>query len=161
MSATELLKAYFASFRAHDWKSEIPKLFTDDAEYVCFARDQMSPETKFAIPWAGLWKGHQGIIEFQTLLNENFEVRGFEDHTYIEQDSRVAMFGVLSFTARATKRDVDSDMAALAKLRDDRIEYYHFYEDTFAIAHSFRTGGQWTVDNGPKGHNQRNVPGPL
>ena len=159
MAAADILKAYFASFREHDWKAKIPHFFTEDAEYICFATERMSPETKFAIPWAGVWKGHQGVIDFQTLLNENFEVRGFEDHTYIEDGDNIAMFGVLKFTARATNRNVDSDMAAHVKLRDGRIAYYHFYEDTFAIVHAFRTGGQWTIDNGAGGHNLREAPG--
>lgn len=152
-SPTDTLRAYFASFRDADWREQIPPLFTEDAEYLNFATEPLSPETKNAIPWAGIWRGHDEIIAFQTLLNDNFEVRGFDDHIFTEQDDHVAVFGQLLFTAKPTGKPADSDFAAQARIVDGRIASYHFYEDTFAIANAFRTDGHWSVEN--KGVEQR------
>ncbi|WP_299404765.1 nuclear transport factor 2 family protein [uncultured Roseobacter sp.] len=154
----ETLKAYFASFRDADWREQIPELFHPDIVYLNFASEEISPETKQALPWAGTWRGHDGVIAFQEMLNDNFDIRGFEDPDYFENGDEVAVFGVLRFTAAPTARDVDSDFAVRATVRDGRISRYHFYEDTFAIAHAFRRDGQWKVENGEQGAPPRFVP---
>ncbi|WP_299410334.1 nuclear transport factor 2 family protein [uncultured Roseobacter sp.] len=158
-SPSDTLRAYFASFRETNWREQIPSLFTEDADYLNFASETLSPETKNAIPWAGTWRGHADIIAFQTLLNDNFEVRGFDDHTYVEQRDQVAVFGVLLFTAKPTGKPADSDFAAHARVVDGRIASYHFYEDTFAIANAFRTDGHWSVENEAIDERVRQVPG--
>lgn len=63
-SPVDTIKAYYASFRDEDWTEQIPGLFTEDAVYLNFARENVSPETKHAIPWAGTWTGHDEIIAF-------------------------------------------------------------------------------------------------
>jgi len=158
-SPIETLKAYFASFREADWREQFPNLFYDDVEYLNFASEAMSPETKQALPWAGTWRGHDGVIAFQEMLNRNFTIRGFEDPDYFENGDEVAVFGVLKFTATPTTRDVDSDFAVRATVRNGWIARYHFYEDTFAIAHAFRRAGHRTVENGEPGAVPRTVPG--
>lgn len=152
------VRAYYASFREANWRDLIPDLFTEDAVYLNFASEQMSPETKQAIPWAGTWTGIAEIIAFQELLNANFEVRGFDDHTFIVDGDQVAVFGTLRFVAKSTGHAADSDFAMHAVVRQGKIASYHFYEDTFAIANAFRTAGSWTIDNGAPGAPPRTVP---
>lgn len=154
----DTLRAYYASFRYADWRDQSPGLFTEDAVYLNFASEAMSPETKNAIPWAGTWRGHAGVIAFQTLLNENFQVRGFDDHTYLTTGLQVAAFGVLQFTEKPTGHSADSDFAVLAQVVDGRIASYHFYDDTFAIANAFRTGGLWSVENEGVNKRVRKIP---
>jgi uncharacterized protein len=156
--ATRLLKAYFASFRSQDWQKSIPLLFATDVDYTVFGPDALTVPTKHAIPWSGLWKGVDGVIAFQELLNQNFEVRGFQDHSYVAHGAETVALGRLLYTTKSTRQNVDSDFAAWVTVRDGKIRTYQFFENTFAIAHAFRTEGHWTVENGQGGHQRRQIP---
>lgn len=151
----EVVKSYYGSFRQGDPWSIIPKVFTPDVEYLNFVPEEIAPETKAAIPWAGLWKGHQGVKDFQTMLLDNFEVLDFKDAVYIAEGDRVAVFGKFKFMAKSTRKVVESDIAVHVAIRDGKIAEYHFFEDTYGIASSFRHQGSWEIENNGK---RRNIP---
>jgi hypothetical protein len=46
---------------------------------------------------------------------------------------------------------VTSLFSILAKVREQKIVYFQFMEDTFATASPFRVSGSWRVHNDPEG----------
>lgn len=143
----EVAKSYFTAFREGDPWSIIPKVYKEDVEYLCFSSVEMCPETKEAIPWAGLWKGHQGVADFQKMLNSNFDILEFDDRYYVAKEEHVGIFGNFKFRIKSNQKVLKCDFAVHMQFREGKVAKYHFYEDTYAVAASFRQGGTWEIEN--------------
>lgn len=143
----EVAKSYFTAFREGDPWGWFPKVYTEDVEYLCFTSVEKFPETKEAIPWAGLWKGHQGVADFQKMLNNNFEILRFDDRDYLAQREHVGIFGSFKYRTKSTQKIIECDFAIHMQFRDGKVAKFHFYEDTYAVAASFRQTGAWEIEN--------------
>lgn len=146
-SNIDTAKSWYRGLRDGGWHDLVDNIFHADLVYLNFAKTADSPETHAAIPWSGEWSGAAGLAEFQKLIDANFVIDGFDDHTYLEVGDQVAIFSRLNYTARSTGRSVASDTATLMHFRDGRIGRYQFYENTFAIANAFRVRGSWAIRN--------------
>jgi uncharacterized protein len=125
---------------------ELGEWFTDDVEFVVADADH--GETTAAIPWAGRpFTGIAGVDEVMRYLGRNFDMHSLPVDHIIADGPDVVVLGRFHFTARSTGRTLTSPWAAHLVFRGDKVARYHFYENTFAVARSFRTGDPWNVDN--------------
>jgi ketosteroid isomerase-like protein len=116
-------------------------LTTTDVTYVSLNFD--NPELHKVLPWTGTNRGAQSIVEAFKGIGRVWETRAFEVRDVIANDHSVAMFGSFTYRARALGKDITSPFALLVRVKDDRISYVQFLEDTFGTAGSFRTSGTW------------------
>ena len=61
------------------------------------------------------------------------------------------MFGRFTYRSATLGKAVTSPFAILARVRDGRITYMQFMEDTFGTAASFRAGGHAVFRADPEG----------
>jgi len=63
-----------------------------------------------------------------------WETKAFEIRDVMEQDDKVAMFGSFTYRARESGEEITSPFSLLAKVKDGRIHYVQFLEDTFGTS---------------------------
>ena len=125
-------------------------LVADDAVYVSLTYD--NPELKRIMPWAGMHKrGKPAILKTFTDVNRYWTVVEFDVQQIFGQDDHVAVFG--SFTLRSTKlqKQFTSPFSILATVRDGKVTYMQYMEDTFGTGSTFRSGGKWIFQSDPAG----------
>jgi uncharacterized protein len=129
---------------------ELRDWLTEDVEFVVADADH--PETSAAIPWVGFHEGIAGVEAFLEQFGRNFEVHGIPVDRVVADGPDVVVLGRFEFTTLSTRRHLTSPWVAHLRFEGDKIASYHFYENTFAVAWAFRTGGPWSVDNegGPR-----------
>jgi ketosteroid isomerase-like protein len=128
----------------------INALVADDAVYVSLTYD--NPDLKKVMPWAGEHKnGKSAILKTLTDVNRYWTVVDFDVQQTLDQGDHVAIFG--SFTLRSTKlkKQFTSPFSILATVRNGRITYMQYMEDTFGTGSTFRSGGNWVFQSDPAG----------
>ncbi|MDI6724460.1 MAG: nuclear transport factor 2 family protein [Methanobacterium sp.] len=125
---------------------------TEDIEWIVASANH--PLTRAAIPWTGkIMKGKEAVKNFfeQLFSEKNFE---FIDIKFTDivggENNIVAAFGWFKYKSNPTGKVVESDVAIKITLSGGKIAQYQFYENTYAIAESFRLDGQWEIENDGK-----------
>jgi uncharacterized protein len=125
-------------------------LVADDAVYVSLTYD--NPELKKVMPWAGTHKdGKAAILKTFTDVNRYWTVVEFDIQQIFGEGNDVAVFG--SFTLRSTKlqKVFTSPFSILATVRNGKVTYMQYMEDTFGTGSTFRSSGTWTFQSDPRG----------
>ena len=101
---------------------------------AALARDASWTEAE-GFPYAGTYVGAEAIIAgvFHRLGTEWIGYKA-EVHTYLEDDDKVAAFGVYSGTFVATGKAMTAPFAHLYTLKDGKIITMHQYVDTVLVA---------------------------
>jgi uncharacterized protein len=75
----------------------------------------------------------------------------FDVRQIFGEGENVAVFG--SFTLKSVKlgKQVTSPFSILATLKEGKVTYMQYMEDTFATSSTFRSGGNWTFQSNPAG----------
>ena len=144
----EVVKQFLQSVAAPD---QMRSLVAEDATYVSLNYE--NAELKRILPWAGTSRGPQAFIDtfsgvFRFWQNQNFEVKEL-----FGTDENVAVFGTFTYKSNTLGKVATSPFSILAKVRNGKIVYFQFMEDTFATARTFSQKGTWTVQierNGPE-----------
>ena len=63
----------------------------------------------------------------------------------------MAVFGSMTYRSVVLGKTVTSPFAVFRRVRDGKITYAQFMEDSFATARSFRSGGTWAISANPDG----------
>jgi uncharacterized protein len=116
-------------------------LTTDDVTYVSLNFD--NPELHKVLPWTGVNRGPQSIVDVFTGIGRVWETKAFEVKDVVANENSVAMFGSFTYKTRVLGKEITSPFALLAKVTDGRISYLQFMEDTFGTASTFRASGMW------------------
>src|SRR3712207_4254147 len=87
-----------------------------------------------AIPYAGRWRGQEGVAEFFVVLTEAVETDAFEPQRFIVQGDSVVVLGYERSRVRSTGRWFENNWAMVFTLRDDAIAQFIAYGDTAAMA---------------------------
>jgi uncharacterized protein len=127
----------------------VDALVADDAVYVSLTYD--NPELKRIMSWAGMHKhGKAAILKTFTDVNRFWTVVDFVIQQIFGEGDHVAVFG--SFTLRSTRlqKQFTSPFSILATVRDGRITYMQYMEDTFGTGSTFRSGGKWVFQSDPE-----------
>jgi hypothetical protein len=122
-------------------------LVAEDATYVSLSHN--NPELKKIMPWCGTNLGVSSVVDNFAKVLECWEMLEFKPAEILGSDERVAIFGTFKYRSKVLNQIVDSPFAILAKVKDDKVTYIQFMEDTFATAASFRVSGKATYQNFP------------
>lgn len=117
-------------------------LCSPDFKYVSLNYE--NADLKKILPWAGTHAGYEGITETFKGVNTYWTRDSFEPHAGFDDGENVALFG--SFTLRSKNLDKScvSPFAVYAKVKDGKLTYMQYMEDTFGTTSTFITGGNWT-----------------
>lgn len=138
---------YATNFQKEDSKTLVERVFHEDAEYLVNLPVEQCPETIDAIPWAGLWKGHKKILEFEGIFERNWTVDAITPEDIIAKDNEVIVFGQMVLTSTTMKLKADTPLMIRFTVEDGKIRKYHLMEDTYGVVLSHRKDGHFTIDN--------------
>ena len=116
-------------------RGDIPavlELLTDDVEWT-----EQGPSV---IPFAGTFRGREGIAEFFTLLDETLEFEQFEPRKFVGQGDTVVVVGYERGLVKPTGRTFEHEWAHVYTLRDGKIAKGLFLEDTAALVDALSAG---------------------
>lgn len=119
------------------------KLAAPDATYVSLNFD--NPELQKILPWTGTNKGPKAFSSLFLQVSAYWKIENFTISTKIASGEDVAIFGQFTYRSVAVDRAFTSPFSIHAKVRDGKMIYFQFMEDTYASASSFRQSGSWTV----------------
>ena len=126
-------------------------LVAPDATYVSLTYD--NPDLKKLMPWAGTHKGDgaQAILKTFQDVNAFWVVEAFDPQQVLNDGENVAVFG--SFTLRSVKlnKRFTSPFSVLATVKNEKVTYMQYMEDTFGTGSTFRSGGKWLFQSDPAG----------
>jgi ketosteroid isomerase-like protein len=108
------------------------ELLTDDVEWT-----MQGPSV---IPYAGTFRGREGVAEFFSLLDETIEFEQFEPRKFIGQGDTVVVLGYERDVVKETGRGFEEEWAHVYTLRDGKIATGLFLEDTAALVDALSAG---------------------
>lgn len=129
--------------------ASVRALVAPDAMYVSLNDD--NPELKKIMPWAGTQKGPEAITSTYARVGRFWSNEAFEIRDMFGEGENVAVFGRFTYRSTTLGKAVTSPFSILAKVRDGKVTYMQFMEDTFGTASTFRTGGTATYRSDPDG----------
>ena len=127
----------------------VRELVAPDATYVSLNFD--NPELQRIMPWAGTRNGPEAVLDTYTRVNRFWQSEVFEIGELFGQGENVAVFGRFTYRSVTLRKAVTSPFAILAKVKEGRITFMQFMEDTFGTAATFRSGGVATYRSDPEG----------
>ncbi len=104
-------------------------LLTDDVEWTL--------QGPSVIPFAGTFRGREGIVEFYSLVGETLEFEQFEPREFVAQGDVVVVVGYERSVVKQTGRRFEQEWAHVYTLRDDKIATGRFFENTAAEVEAF------------------------
>ena len=99
-------------------RGDIPavlELLTDDVEWT-----MQGPSV---IPYAGTFRGREGVAEFFSLLDETIEFEQFEPRKFIGQGDTVVVLGYERDVVKETGRGFEEEWAHVYTLRDGKLRF--------------------------------------
>ena len=119
------------------------RLVAPNATYVSLNFD--NPELKKILPWTGTNKGPKAYSSVFMQVGSYWKIEGFAITDKIASGEDVAIFGRFTYRSVTVGHVFTSPFSIHAKVRDGKMIYFQFMEDTYASASSFRQSGSWTV----------------
>ncbi|MGP9466103.1 nuclear transport factor 2 family protein [Halomonas citrativorans] len=119
------------------------RLVAPDATYISLNVD--NPELQKIIPWTGTNYGPRAFSGLFLQLADYWETEDFTITDQIASGEDVAIFGRFTYRSLELDHVFTSPFSIHAKVRDGKMTYFQFMEDTYASASSFRQSGSWTV----------------
>lgn len=112
--------------------ASVKSVTTPDVTYVSL--NENNPELKRYLPWTGTNKGPESIVRAFEGIGAAWETEAFEVRDVLEQGDKVAMFGSFTYRGRQSGVDITSPFSLLAKIKDGKIFFVQFLEDTFGTS---------------------------
>lgn len=119
------------------------RLVAPDAVYVSLNFD--NPELKKIEPWTGTAKGSSAYSSTFLRVAEYWTIEDFAITDKLAVGEDVAIFGKFTYRSIEVGHVFTSPFSIHAKVREGKMVYFQFMEDTYASASSFRQSGSWTV----------------
>jgi hypothetical protein len=119
------------------------RLVAEDATYVSLNFD--NPELKKIEPWTGTGTGPSAYSSTFLRVANYWKIEDFSITDKIASGGDVAIFGKFTYRSVVVGTVFTSPFSILAKVRNGKMTYFQFMEDTYASASSFRQSGSWTV----------------
>lgn len=123
------------------------RLVAPDATYVSLNFN--NPELKQIEPWAGTSTGPAGFSTTFERVAKYWKIEDFKITDMFGAGENVAVFGTFTYRSKAVGTSFSSPFSIHAKVKNGKIAYFQFMEDTYASAASFRQSGSWTVKTDP------------
>ena len=119
------------------------RLVAPNATYVSLNFD--NPELQKILPWTGTNTGPAAYSNVFMQVGNYWEIQDFSITDKISYGEDVAIFGKFTYRSVSVGDVFTSPFSILAKVRDGKMVYFQFMEDTYASASSFRQSGSWTL----------------
>jgi hypothetical protein len=119
------------------------RLVAEDATYVSLNFD--NPELKRIEPWTGTAVGPSAYSSTFLRVANYWSIEDFRVTDKIASGQDVAIFGKFTYRSVVVGTVFTSPFSIHAKVKNSKITYFQFMEDTYASASSFRQSGSWTV----------------
>jgi uncharacterized protein len=129
--------------------SVVKELCTPDVTYVSL--NYSNPDLNKIMPWCGTSRGAEAILKTFRDVGKFWVVDSFSPEEIFGEAENVAVFGRFTYTSTKLQKTVTSPFAVFCKVKDGKITYMQFMEDTFCTASSFRSGGTWKFQSDPQG----------
>jgi uncharacterized protein len=91
-----------------------------------------------AIPYAGVYYGHGGVLQYLERMSESVDLLRFEPRHFTAAGDLVSAFGWWQAKAKATGKILESAWAMLFTISDSKIVRLEAFVDTAATAAAFR-----------------------
>ncbi|RCW76335.1 nuclear transport factor 2 family protein [Pseudorhodoferax soli] len=150
-AATRVVAEFLQNTAPEKIEAATNRLVAEDATYISLNFD--NPELKKILPWTGTQKGRQAYITTFTGVAKLWTVEDFKIFDLFGAGDNVAVFGSFTYRSNARGKSFTSPFSVHAKVKNGKIVYFLFMEDTFASSRSFSSGGTWTIKtdaNGPE-----------
>jgi ketosteroid isomerase-like protein len=126
---TRLVQDFYEKFSAHEIAPLLSAL-APDIEWQLPAMEN--------VPFAGTWRGHDGVLQFMRTLDETQEVIDFRPEEFVAQDDEVIVLGHFKMRVKATGRVSESAFAHVWNLDAGKFTRFREYVDTAAVSHAHR-----------------------
>ncbi len=146
-ASLEVVKEFLANTAPDKVGPAAKRLVASDATYVSLNFD--NPELKKIEPWAGTSKGPDGFSNTFSRVAKYWKIEDFKVTDMFGSGENVAVFGTFTYRSVAVGTSFRSPFSILAKVKNGKIHYFQFMEDTYASAASFRQSGSWIVKTDP------------
>jgi ketosteroid isomerase-like protein len=83
------------------------------------------------IPWAGVYEGKQGVVEFFTRMGGNYEFQKFEPREFFAQGDRVVVLGYNEATPKSTGKQVKEEWVMTLTIKNGKVSHFQEYNDTW------------------------------
>jgi ketosteroid isomerase-like protein len=120
-----------------------------DATYVSL--NYSNPDPEKSMPWCGTSQGPEAITDVFSRVARYWMVNDFAPLAIFGEGEHVAVFGTMTLTSTVLGKTVTTPFSIWCRVRNGKIQYMQFMEDTFATSSRFRSGGQWTFRSNPDG----------
>ena len=91
-----------------------------------------------SLPWVGGAEGKDAIFAFLGVFSSNFETTMWENTDAFASDDTVAVFGKMNGKTTKSGQEIGEFTFALrAKVRDDQVVLWHWFEDSFAVSQAY------------------------
>lgn len=135
---------------ANPTNSEVVNNLCDpEITYVSLNFD--NPELKRIMPWAGTAHGPQAVMDTYSQVGKYWKNHGLTVTDRLESSDSAAVFGTFTYESNTQHRTITSPFCILIRVRNGKIIYMQFMEDTFGTASTFKKGGAWQVQSNPDG----------
>jgi uncharacterized protein len=142
----EIVQALLQSVRDPE---AVKEMCAPDVTYVSF--NYSNPDLHKIMPWCGTGQGADAIIKTFHDVGEFWSIDSFTPETTFGEGENVAVFGRFTYTSTKLGKTITSPFAIFCKVKDGKVTYMQFMEDTFCTASSFRSGGKWKFQSDPRG----------
>ncbi|HYE76352.1 MAG TPA: nuclear transport factor 2 family protein [bacterium] len=89
------------------------------------------------IPYAGNYKGKEGVTQFFQDLSAGAEIHEFLPEEFITERNMVVVLGRENGIAKATGKKFETRWCHVFTLRDGKVERFREYTDTAAVSEAF------------------------
>jgi len=127
----------------------VKELCASDVTYVSL--NYNNPDLHKIMPWCGTGRGVDAIIKTFKDVARYWNIDSFTPEDIFGEADKVAVFGRFTYTSTKLQKTVTTPFAIFCKLKNEKVNYMQFMEDTFCTASSFRSGGTWRFQSDPDG----------
>lgn len=143
----DVVKEFLANTAPDRVDAAARRLVAEDAVYVSLNFD--NPELRKIEPWAGTGKGPQAFSSTFIRVAKYWKIENFTVQDMFGVGEDVAVFGAFTYRSVALGNVFRSPFSIHARVKNGKIIYLQFMEDTYASASSFRQSGSWIVKTDP------------
>lgn len=146
MTPLEIVKALLADRKNIE---TVSKYCAPDVTYVSL--NYSNPDLQKSMPWCGTFRGPEAVTSTFIRVEEYWTLDDFSPEAMFADDEHVAVFGSFTLTSKVMGKTATSPFSIYFKIKDEKITYMQYMEDTFATSSTFRSAGTWTFRSNPAG----------
>lgn len=127
----------------------VRQLCAPDVTYVSLNYD--NPDLQKIMPWCGTGQGVEAISKTFHDVARYWIVNDFQPEDVFGEGENVAVFGRFTYTSTKLGKKITTPFSIFCKVREGKVRFMQFMEDTFCTSSSFRSGGAWEFQSNPEG----------